>query len=214
LGATLKILNRLFLIIFFLCTSLCHSSVYPKSFVKRLFSNKKTTWIDRRIDNFFVVEKEKLYRSAQLGKHDLRRYIDQYKIKTIVNLRGTNKDKQWWRDEKQVVNEKSVSHFDIAMTSTHLPKKEHLQQLLKIYDTAPKPILIHCQGGADRTGEAAACWVLDQQKKTREEALNQLTAKYRHSRNRKPAKKFFIKMWQGSDWARKDYDPIKFPQYN
>ncbi len=91
------------------------------------------------------------------------------------------------------------------MNANQFPKKQNLLTLLDLYKKAPHPILVHCNGGADRTGEAAALWVLDQQNKRKKDALKQLTFKYGHIRSKTPAKRKFIKMWQGRKWAQNIY---------
>ena len=93
------------------------------------------------------------------------------------------------------------------MSANSIPSKENLLKLLSLYYEAPRPILIHCQGGADRTGEAAALWVLTQMGQSKHEALKQLALKYGHQESKKPAKAHFIRMWQGRDWAFNEYDP-------
>lgn len=91
------------------------------------------------------------------------------------------------------------------MNANQLPKKKNLLTLLELYKSATRPILIHCNGGADRTGEAAALWVLDQQNRRKKDALNQLAFKYGHIKLKTPKKRKFIKMWQGREWAENIY---------
>ena len=100
------------------------------------------------------------------------------------------------------------------MRARKLPKKEQIIQLLNIYDKAPKPILIHCQWGANRTGEAAALWKIYKQGESKEKALDQLSLKYGHIKSKNSAKDFFISIWQGRKWLEKQYDPKNYPEYN
>jgi|SaaInlLV_10m_DNA_2_1039722.scaffolds.fasta_scaffold00090_34 protein tyrosine/serine phosphatase len=183
------------------------------SFSLSSYNKKNRHKVTQTFDNFFAVEEGKLYRCKQLDKARFSHYIDKCKIKTIVNLRGENKDRQWWKDEKQVIKEKDVKFFNIAMSAVRVPSKENITKLLEIYATAPRPILIHCQGGADRTGEASAVWVLDQMRKSTKEALKQLDIKYGHRKNKNPAKCFFINKWEGREWALTRYDHENYPQY-
>jgi len=128
-------------------------------------------------DNFHEVEKNILYRSKQLSPKKLRRYLKQFKIKSIINLRGKNEHAKWWKQEQQVAKELNVNFYNIPMSAKRFPHKKDLRFLLYLYDNANRPLLIHCRGGADRTGEAAALWILDQQKKHKNEALKQLSLK-------------------------------------
>jgi protein tyrosine phosphatase (PTP) superfamily phosphohydrolase (DUF442 family) len=214
----MKILNKKIISVFcFLIASFFNSHLFSKSvFIESFFKKVniiKTCWIKRKLDNFFTVDEGNLYRSRQLGKKALHNYIKRYEIKTIVNLRGENKDKKWWQHEKQVAQDSEVCFCDIAMSSSSLPSKENLKKLLEIYDSAPRPILIHCMSGSDRTGEAAAVWALDQQGKTIDEALKQLSIKYGHMKKKKPAKNFFINIWRGRNWAFTQYEPDIYTGY-
>jgi undecaprenyl-diphosphatase len=102
------------------------------------------------------------------------------------------------------------------MTATKLTSRKNIKAILNIFDTAPRPILIHCQSGIDRTGEVSALWALDQQHKSHSTALAQLTLLYRYSRFANPkkvAKEFLIKKWRGRSWFEKEYNPAKFSKF-
>lgn len=169
---------------------------------------------ERVLYNIHVVEKNKLYRSAQLAPDVLDRYMKQFKIKTVINLRGAHPDQAWWRDEKAVVERNGAKFLNISMSAALLTSKKKLLNLLEIFDTAPRPILIHCLGGVDRSGEVAALWVLDQQKKSKSKALKQLKRlPYRHKKSQYPAKDFLIAIWQGREWLQHEYNPRNYPQF-
>ena len=55
-----------------------------------------------------------------------------------------------------------VNHYDVSLSATHLLTLAQFHYLILLLQTAPKPILIHCEGGADRTGFAVAMWRLMQ----------------------------------------------------
>jgi len=172
---------------------------------KRLYYNKP--------DNFYEVDKNKFFRSKQLTGKRLRYYLERFGIKTIINLRGRNENAKWWKAETAVASALGVEVYDIAMSAKRLPYKIDLIVLLYLYETAERPILVHCLGGADRTGEAAAIWVMDQQSGTKKRALRQLSQKYSHISFTAPAKRFFVKIWEGREWALKSYDPTKYPRF-
>ncbi len=152
-------------------------------------------------ENFDVVEHENLYRSAQLRPRKLRKVIRDNNIKTIVNLRGENPDQAWWQNEQAVAKETGVNFYNIPMSAKQFPSKENLIKLLDIYDNAPRPIYIHCRSGRDRTGEAAALYVLEKMNKPAKAALKQLSFfKYQHVKKLYPKKRVFIKRWRGKDW--------------
>jgi protein tyrosine/serine phosphatase len=167
--------------------------------------------------NFYEIDPGRYYRSAQLSAKEFDLYIKKHKIRTIINLRGAEPTERWYREELTVSEKHGVEHFDIPMLAEALPHKENLIRLLDLFKNAPRPILVHCQGGADRTGEASALYQMLYMGKTEEQALKMLTFKYHHLAFRKPAKRYFIKdLWQGEDWAYNHYDPCegKFKYYD
>ena len=168
---------------------------------------------NRITENFHTVQKNKLYRSAQLSPQTLRKYIQHHKIKTVVNLRGMNPTETWWQQEQEVCQDSNVQFFNIAMSAQTMTSKENLITLLDIYRTAPKPILIHCYSGADRTGEAAALWCLEIQKQRRKHAKKQLSPWYGHFKSKYPAKDFLIDIWRGRAWLEHKYDSAQYPQF-
>jgi hypothetical protein len=57
---------------------------------------------------------------------------------------------------------------------------EDLNAIMIILRNAPKPILIHCKSGADRTGLIAALYQYVQEGRSAEEAASQLSIVYGH----------------------------------
>lgn len=145
--------------------------------------------------NFHTVEPHQLYRSAQLPPKILKHFIKKYQIKTVINLRGENTHKIWWQQENALLKKLHITFFNLPLSAAHKNSAPLIQKLLYLYNTAPRPILIHCYSGADRTGEAAALWVLEQQQQNKRAALNQLTWKFGHFSFRYPKKRQSIKNW-------------------
>lgn len=163
-------------------------------------------------DNFHTVQKNHLYRSKQLSPKRYLYYVKKYGIKSIVNLRGAHPHKKWWRKEYAFTKKFKINYYNIPMRASSYSTKENLIFLLSIYQKAPRPILIHCHGGADRTGEAAALWKIEQQKATKQEALAQLKSKFGHIPSRYPAKKNLILLWQGKKWLLRSYNSLLINQ--
>ncbi|MFA5074835.1 MAG: tyrosine-protein phosphatase [Candidatus Babeliales bacterium] len=200
----------------FLIFSILFAESNAKSLFSKLsdFNKKNVNSLKEVFDNFYVVEKNKLYRSKQLDAKTLKFYINKFGIKTVVNLRGENKNRRWWQREYQVTQDLGINFFNIPMSAMWLTSKENLIQLLNIYDNQNLyPILVHCQGGADRTGEAAALYVLEKQCKGKKEALNQLSIKFGHRRHKNSAKDFLIEIWRGRKWLMEEYDPRDYPEF-
>lgn len=151
--------------------------------------------------NLHVVCPGMLYRSAQLSAETLAQVIEQYGIKTVINLRGKSPHKQWWNEEQAMLEQLGVRYFNLAMSAHRYPYPQQIDSLLEIFRKAPKPILVHCRGGADRTGEACALWKLFMEGESVKESLKQLDIKYRHLQMLAPLKRQFIEEF-GSFFCR------------
>lgn len=161
-----------------------------------------------RYTNFHEVDPGNFYRSAQLYPWEIEEYVAEHGIKTVINLRGARPGSNWYDRETAVLEKLGAQQIDISMSASRIPHRADLLRLLEAYENAPRPILIHCRVGADRTGEAAALYQMLYMGKTKEEALKMLSFKYGHMEFVFPAKRYFIKeVWQGLDWAYNDYDP-------
>jgi protein tyrosine/serine phosphatase len=55
-----------------------------------------------------------------------------------------------------------------------------IRSLLRLLKIAPRPVLIHCMGGADRSGLAAAIWQVAIKGRPKAEARRQLSFIYGH----------------------------------
>ncbi|MGA7674524.1 MAG: hypothetical protein WCA78_05695 [Rhizomicrobium sp.] len=81
-------------------------------------------------------------------------------IKTVINLRGAHPDLGWWRAETRACRENAIVHFDTPLNSRKLPSRALLTALIDAYEAAPRPFLIKCSGGQDRTSFAAALYLV------------------------------------------------------
>lgn len=130
--------------------------------------------------NFHPITHGEAYRSAQLDRDELEYYIKKYNIKSILNLRGKNQDAPWYMEEKKVSAKHNVQHYDVSLSVSHEPTEDDVRKLMEIFKHAPRPILIHCQAGADRSGLVAAMWKVIVDKEPKSEAWKQLSILYGH----------------------------------
>jgi len=105
--------------------------------------------------NFGEVQHGRIYRSGQMPASALARAIRNFKIKTVLNLRGSNKD-AWYSAERKSTLNAGATQIDIAMSSCIWMSRAQIRTVLQTLDTAEYPILIHCQWGAERTGLVSA----------------------------------------------------------
>jgi protein tyrosine/serine phosphatase len=107
--------------------------------------------------NFHEVIPGELYRSAQPSGSDLALYAERYGIKTVINLRGSNQ-KPWYKEEVTSAKELGLVHIDFRMSASRVLSADESRALITLMRDAPKPILIHCLSGADRTGLASVLY--------------------------------------------------------
>ena len=110
--------------------------------------------------NFHWVEPGKAARSSQAYAGFLAPFLRNRGVRALVNLRGPNPQWRWWRNEKKITARMGVEHRDVMLSSKRLPTRKMLLALFDAFDTLPKPILLKCSGGQDRTSFAAALYVI------------------------------------------------------
>ncbi|MHB1459685.1 MAG: tyrosine-protein phosphatase [Armatimonadota bacterium] len=109
--------------------------------------------------NVRVVDPGRIYRSAQLVDPQLAEVLKTNHIRSVINLRGHLTDDIRIRNEWATCRKMKVAHVDISMSATHLPRPTEARKLLVAFDTLPRPILVHCAGGSDRTGLACSLYM-------------------------------------------------------
>jgi undecaprenyl-diphosphatase len=110
--------------------------------------------------NFHKVDKD-VYRSAQLFSYNLPYYLEKYDIKSILNLRKVrkSKNKSWYKDEVAIAKKLGVLRYDHPIGDREEASIEEMDKIIQIIKDAPKPLLIHCKAGADRTSLASALYL-------------------------------------------------------
>lgn len=163
--------------------------------------------------NFYAVDPGKLYRSAQLTRDELKDAIHEYGIKTVISLRGDPPSLFGQENEETTLVKEKVEFHSFPLKMDYYPNKKHLNEIIELLHSAPKPILIHCRSGADRTGMISAIYAIEEMHQSKDEALGQLAFKYWHLRGTHKAMLDFVKVYQGREWARNSYDPCNYPNY-
>lgn len=167
--------------------------------------------------NVHEVDPGRYYRSAQLSGDTLARVVRSDHVAGIVNLRGPQPGEPAYESEIQICRQFGIRHADVSMSAYRLPRPEEIAKLLDDLDRMPRPLLVHCRGGADRTGLATALYVhlfdhvpLDQA------VQSQLTWRYGHiAFSAAHAMDRFFELYRetshGQDvrtWIAKTYPPL------
>lgn len=129
--------------------------------------------------NFHIVGSADLYRSRQLSGPELERAIAAHRIRSVLNLRGRHPGTDWYDNEIAVSAARNVAHYDYALSAGRRVTRAQLEEILQVIRDAPKPILIHCEGGADRTGLVSAAYLFSRGARA-DDARRELSLRYGH----------------------------------
>ena len=130
--------------------------------------------------NFHEVIAGEFYRSGQPSIAQLDSYIKAHGIRTVINLRGENPDASWYQQEVAQSQSLGITHIDFGMSAGKALTMPETEKLITLLRNAQKPILIHCQGGADRSGLVAVIYLQQIAHIAEDVAERQLSPFYGH----------------------------------
>ena len=115
-----------------------------------------------------------IYRSAQPDGEEFRT-LHRAGLKSVLNLRAHHSD-------REKIGDLPLNLCELPMNAGSLTRKDLFMALVILRDV-PKPVLIHCWHGSDRTGAVVAAFRIVFQNQTVESALNELKdRRYGHHR--------------------------------
>ena len=170
--------------------------------------------------NFHWVVPGEAARMAQAWAGGYRGFLARRGIRSIINLRGRNDDLSWWRKETAVAAALQAPHFDAVLDSRKLPTREMLARLMTAFAEAPRPLVVKCSGGQDRTALAMALYLIDRGGWPALEEARRQFARFpylhfpkRHQRWLARFLDFAVEDAKGAplaEWIARDYTPEKF----
>jgi len=107
-------------------------------------------------------------------------YIQKYHIKSILNLRGKSK-RDWYLYEINFAKKHNIKHYNFAIGSGTVYDVKTMNKILNIIKLAPKPIVVHCAGGADRSGLVTALYLYKIKHLSAKKAKEALSIEYLHA---------------------------------
>lgn len=123
-----------------------------------------------------------IYRSGQPSAAMLDRLVQRHGIRSVINLRGPCRDMPWYQEERAAADRLGLEMADIPLYSNIPPSRKSLQRLIHKLRKLPRPLLIHCHTGADRTGLASAITLLVYTDTDLATARKQLDLRFGHYR--------------------------------
>jgi protein tyrosine phosphatase (PTP) superfamily phosphohydrolase (DUF442 family) len=139
-------------------------------------------WVFRRPwfhGNLGVVEPGRVIRSAQ-PTSQLGPWLRDYRISSILNLRGGSPADWWYDAEVRSAREAAIAYYDWPLSATRRPTRRELLVLIDLLERCEYPLLIHCKSGADRTGLASALYLMVCRGVPPERALRAFSVEYGH----------------------------------
>jgi hypothetical protein len=110
--------------------------------------------------NFHWVVPGEAARMAQPWAGGTRGFLARRGIRAVINLRGRNDDLSWWKNETAATRALGIAHFDAMLDSRKLPTRDMLVCLMEALEKAPRPFVVKCSGGQDRTSLAMALYLI------------------------------------------------------
>lgn len=115
---------------------------------------------------------QSLYRGAQPDAQALKN-LKRLGIKTIINLRMPGDS---WPQEESLARADGILYTNVPLRGWGRPLEAQVTKALRLIETLPAPVFIHCQHGCDRTGTIVACYRIMHDKWSREAALREANA--------------------------------------
>ncbi|MCK5943976.1 MAG: tyrosine-protein phosphatase [Planctomycetes bacterium] len=97
-----------------------------------------------------------LFRSPQPSEELLIQRIEDHGIRSVVSMRGGGSA----RLTERAARVAGARHYQVSISAKRPPPPDALLALWRIAERAPRPLLVHCRAGVDRTGLAMALFVL------------------------------------------------------
>lgn len=105
--------------------------------------------------NFHEVVPGQVYRCAQPSPAFLEKTVQGKGIRSILKM-NKNSEIAWAGQEAAIADKLGVRLIELPLPTRRLLSRQELLDLIDRLENAPRPLLIHCKAGADRTGVASA----------------------------------------------------------
>lgn len=111
-------------------------------------------------ENFHPIIDGRIYRSAQLDAAGLESRASEFGLASVVAVRPARPHKAWYTEEKAISERLGITLVNVGLSADNMPSRERLGNLVAALDGSPRPMLLHCRAGVERSGLASAVALL------------------------------------------------------
>jgi protein tyrosine phosphatase (PTP) superfamily phosphohydrolase (DUF442 family) len=131
--------------------------------------------------NFGTVVPGQVYRSAYPSHAQLREWSRERGLRSILCLMS-HREADSLDADRALAAELGLERVEVPMKVTRIPRRPELLRLVEALESAPRPLLLHCNVGADRTGVASVMAAMAIGGQSFDVARRQLTLRHLHVR--------------------------------
>ncbi len=141
-------------------------------------------WLDHGVLRFWWKNEAEIAPGVFRSNHPHHARLERFKakgVRTVLSLRGKT-EKSPYLFEAESCKTLGLDLVFAPLGAREFATRARFIAVLDAFETIPKPFVMHCKSGADRTGLASAMYLLTYCDATDEEARAQLTFRYLHIR--------------------------------
>jgi tyrosine-protein phosphatase SIW14 len=148
---------------------ICYLGTTTQNYIVAQKTTERISWWAKKLDstglhNLYKLN-DSIYRSEQPDSASFAN-LKKIGIKSILNITTQQND-------TAVSGNQNFNYYFVQMNAESFSNSDIIQALAVIRD-APKPILIHCRHGSDRTGVVMAMYRIIYENRSKQEALDEL----------------------------------------
>ena len=176
-------------------------------------------WLDHGVLRILWHNFDEIAPGAYRSNHPNHKRFETYAamgIKTVLNLRGVAKQPHYLFEVESCAA-LGLTLVNKQMAARRAPSVKELTDVLGAFETMERPFVMHCKSGADRTGLAAAIYLMLYEDTSLEVARKQLSFRYIHIRRTQTGiLDHFLDVYGAraaktpiavDDWITTEYDP-------
>lgn len=145
-------------------------------------SNFYMNWLDHAALRHWWSNLYEIAPGIWRGNHPTTKRWHQLKargIRSVLNLRAES-PKPFYQTEKRICEELGFHLVSVPLSARAAPGKAQLLRLIDVFRNVETPLFMHCKSGADRSGLAAAIYLLVIEKRPLADARKMLSPRFVH----------------------------------